>query len=156
MCRTQGRGLPAWIRFRRNQKPAVATTPARKIPNALRRTPGGTRKITPTAIAAVAPEIVSLLPSAIPIARPARRSAPNGAAAGGASAGGLSPVGGGAAGRAAPRPARVPPPAPPPTAPGGGVGGRPVADRGCRCRLAVPRLSRSSRRRPPDDGLGWV
>ena len=35
-------------------------------------------KITPTAIAAVAPEIVSLLPRAIPIARPATRSAPRG------------------------------------------------------------------------------
>src|SRR3954454_1130319 len=94
MCRTQGRGFPAWIKFRRNQKPAVATTPARKTPNAFLRTPGGTRKMTPTAIAAVAPEIVSLLPRAIPIASPATRSAPNGAAAGGASGGDLSPIDG--------------------------------------------------------------
>ena len=78
MWRIQGSGLPEWIRFRRNQKPAVATTPARKTPKALRRMPGGTMKITPTAIAAVAPEIVSLLPSAIPIARPATSSAPSG------------------------------------------------------------------------------
>src|SRR5215213_7592769 len=94
MCRTHGRGLPEWIRFRRNQNPAVAATPARNTPNALRRTPLGTRKMTPTAIAAVAPETVSLLPRAIPIASPATRSAPTGAVAGGASAGDLSPISG--------------------------------------------------------------
>src|SRR5215213_5186883 len=87
MCRTHGRGLPEWIRFRRNQNPAVAATPARNTPNALRRTPLGTRKTTPTAIAVVAPDTVNLLPSAIPIASPATRSAPTWGGVGGAAAG---------------------------------------------------------------------
>src|SRR4051794_6824424 len=119
MWRIQGSGLPAWIRLRRNQKPAVATTPARKTPNALRRTPGGTMKITPMAIAAVAPEIVSLLPSAIPIAKPATRRAPSGAAAGGASAGDLSPITGGAVRDPARGSVGVPAAAPPTAASGG-------------------------------------
>src|SRR4051795_6779300 len=107
------------MRLRRNQKPAVATTPARKTPNAFLRMPGGTKKMTPIAIAAAAPEIVSLLPSAIPIASPARSKGPNGAAAGGASGGDLSPITGEAVRRSARGSVGVPPAAPPTSAPGG-------------------------------------
>ena len=75
---SQGSGLPEWIRFRMNQKPAVIATPPRKTSVALRRMPGGMTRGTPTAIAATPPAIVSFVPSARPIARPATSSAPIG------------------------------------------------------------------------------
>src|SRR3954452_14845585 len=93
MCRTQGSGLPAWIRLRRNQNPATAATPPTNSQNAFHRSARGTRNGTPIAKATATPQIVSFDPSAMPIARPATRIAPNGAAAGG------GPEGGGPGGR---------------------------------------------------------
>src|SRR5690348_3079362 len=84
MWRTHGRGLPAWIRLRRNQKAETAAIPATNTQNALQRASRGTTKTAPIAITAATPAIVSFEPRAIPMARPATSRAPKGAAAAGA------------------------------------------------------------------------
>src|SRR5829696_5821616 len=92
MWRIQGSGLPAWIRFLKNQNAETVATPPTNTQNAFQRRSRDTTNGIPIANATTTPQIVNLLPNAIPIARPATRMAPNGGAAGGGPEGELSPI----------------------------------------------------------------